>query len=204
MDRRDGEMPEQLLAQARAGDVVALGHLLDLYRNYLRLVARSLISQALRVRVDPSDLVQETFLKAGREFNQFVGEGEPEFVAWLRQILSRSLLDQAKHHQRQTRDLRRQESLETLLQRPDRGIHDALASLGASPSSHAIRRERAVLIADALAELPPDYREVFLLRAVEHVPLAEIATRMGRSSGAVRMLWVRVLERLNRMLEENS
>ena len=203
MSWRDAAMPEQLLELARAGDVVALGRLLEMYRNYLRLVARSLIGQALRVRLDPSDLVQETFLKAGREFDRFLGRGEAELVAWLRQILSRTLLDQAKHHRSRARDHRRQESLEALLGRPDRGVHDALASLSASPSSQAVRRERAVLLADAVAALPDDYREVFILRAIEHVPLAEIADRMGRSQGAVRMLWVRALERLNRTLEES-
>jgi RNA polymerase sigma-70 factor (ECF subfamily) len=75
---RDQAMPVLLLEQARGGDVAALGQLLELYRNYLRLVARSLISGALRVKLEPSDLVQETFLKAHREFAQFAGQGEPE------------------------------------------------------------------------------------------------------------------------------
>ena len=74
--------------------------LLELYRNYLRLVARSLISSALRVKLEPSDLVQETFLKAHREFTQFAGQSEPELVAWLRRILVRSLANQVKHHRR--------------------------------------------------------------------------------------------------------
>src|SRR5215468_8039016 len=81
--------PESLLAQARGGDDAARGQLLELYRNYLRLMARSLISQPLRVRLDASDLVQETFLKAHREFPTFLGSTEPELVAWLRQILVR-------------------------------------------------------------------------------------------------------------------
>jgi RNA polymerase sigma-70 factor (ECF subfamily) len=202
MSWRDASTPEQLLGLARTGDVVALGRLLELYRNYLRLVARSLIGQALRVRLDPSDLVQETFLKAGLEFDRFAGRGEPELVAWLRQILSRTLVDQAKHHQRRARDHRRQESLEMLLDRRDGGVDEILASMVPSPSSQAIHRERAVLLADAVADLPADYREVFILRTIEHVPIEEIATRMGRSPGAVRMLWVRALERLNRRLEE--
>ena len=70
--------PDQLIAQARGGDSAALGRLLELYRNYLRLVARSLIGVALRVKAEPSDLVQETFLKAHREFAGFAGQGEPE------------------------------------------------------------------------------------------------------------------------------
>ena len=84
---RDDVLPGRLLEQARRGDDAALGQLLELYRNYLRLVARSLISAALRVKLEPSDLVQETFLKAHREFAQFAGRSEPELVAWLRQIL---------------------------------------------------------------------------------------------------------------------
>ena len=53
---------------------------------------------AVAVQLDASDLVQETFLKAHREFAQFVGSSEPELVAWLRQILVRTLANQAKHH----------------------------------------------------------------------------------------------------------
>jgi len=66
--------PERLLDDARRGNAHARGELLELYRTYLRLVARSLISSALRVKLEPSDLVQETFLKAHRDFTQFAGQ----------------------------------------------------------------------------------------------------------------------------------
>ena len=116
------------------------GQLLELYRNYLRLVARSLIGGALRVKLDPSDLVQETFLKAHRDFGQFAGGTEPELVAWLRQILVRSLANQVKHHRRQAHDHQRQESLERLLEqssltlqmRP--GLARPLAQRGGQPA----------------------------------------------------------------------
>jgi RNA polymerase sigma-70 factor (ECF subfamily) len=97
-------MPELLLDQARAGDETARGRLLELYRNYLRLLARALISQPLRARFDASDLVQETFLKAHREFAAFVGSSEPELVVWLRQILVRTVADQVKRHRAKGRD----------------------------------------------------------------------------------------------------
>ena len=113
----DKVIPDLLLAQARAGDVAALGRLLELYRNYLRLSARAMIGQALRVRLDASDLVQETFLKAHREFRQFMGSTEPELTAWLRQILVRTLANQARHHRRKGRDYHRDEPLEALLER---------------------------------------------------------------------------------------
>jgi RNA polymerase sigma-70 factor (ECF subfamily) len=201
---QDNAIPGRLLAQARNGDEAALGELLELYRNYLRLVARSLISTALRVKFEPSDMVQETFLKAHREFNQFVGGGEPELVAWLRRILVRSLANQVKHHRRQARDHQRQESLELLLDRSSLTIQQALASSVGSPSEQASRREQAVLLADALNRLPHDYREAFIRRTLEHVPFQTIATEMGRSVGAVRMLWARAVKRLTQLLEENA
>lgn len=104
--------PARLIFDSRRGDAAARGRLLELYRNDLRLVARSLIGGALRVKLDPSDLVQETFLKAHRDFGQFEGATERELVAGLRRILVRSLANQVKHHRRQARDQTRQESLE--------------------------------------------------------------------------------------------
>src|SRR6476469_1482859 len=108
-------IPEVLLDRARAGDDAALGTLLDLYRNYLRVVARSMIGPALRGQADASDLVQEAFLKAHRDFARFLGEGEPELVAWLRQILVNAAADHVKHHRARVRDHRRRESLEAML-----------------------------------------------------------------------------------------
>ena len=61
-----------------------------------------------------------------------------------------------------------------------------------------------MLLADAVSQLPPDYREVFVQRTLEHVPFEQVALRMGRSVGAVRMLWARALERLNRLLEDQA
>jgi RNA polymerase sigma-70 factor (ECF subfamily) len=196
------DRPQSLLRRARTGDAAALGQLLELYRNYLRLQARALLGTGLRVRLDPSDLVQETFLDAARDFEQFAGGSEPELVAWLRQVLIRNLADQVKRHQSQKRDLRREESLEALLERSSQDAQEALVKGISTPSAQARRREQAVVLADALAALPPDYREVIILRHVEHRKFDEIAARLGRSAGAVRMLWTRALEKLHSILEE--
>lgn len=190
-----------LLSRSRAGDQAALGRLFELYRNYLRLLARSLIRPPLHIQLDASDLVQETFLKAHRDFPQFAGSGERELVAWLRQILVRTLANQAKHHRARARDQRRQESLDVLLDRSSLAIQAQLADSIASPSSLAVRREQAVLLADALARLPADYREVFILRNLEHVAVDEIAVRMGRSPNAVRKLWGRAMIALKQAME---
>jgi len=80
----------QLVERARSGDVQALADLLGLYRNYLLLLARVHIDTNLQAKADPSDLVQETCLMAARDFSQFRGQTEAEFIGWLRQILANS------------------------------------------------------------------------------------------------------------------
>ena len=195
-------LPEVLLAEARRGDAVARGKLLDLYRNYLRVLARGLIRGALRARLDPSDLVQETYLEADRDLSQFGGQSEGQLLAWLRRILVRNLADQVKFHQALGRDWHRQESLDVLLEQSAINVQEALAAGLSTPSAEVSRREHAVLVADAIARLSEDYREVILLRHAEHLPFEEVAQRMDRSAGAVRMLWVRALEKLNQELKD--
>jgi RNA polymerase sigma-70 factor (ECF subfamily) len=68
------------------------------YRNYLYLVARTQIDLHLAVRASPSDVVQETFLQATKEFTAFRGQGEAELVAWLRRILASRIVNAYEKH----------------------------------------------------------------------------------------------------------
>jgi RNA polymerase sigma-70 factor, ECF subfamily len=193
--------PEYLLERARFGDTEAFGQLLAQYENYLRLMARALTGATLKSRLASSDIVQDAFLEAHRDFTGFVGRSEGELLAWLRQILARNLADSARHQKAALRDHRRQQSLDSLLNQSSTSVHEALAATGTTASAVASRRERAVLLADALEALPQDYREVVILRNLEGLRFSEVALRMGRSSGAVRMLWARAIERLSESLE---
>jgi RNA polymerase sigma-70 factor (ECF subfamily) len=192
---------QALLARARAADRGALGELLALYQNYLRILARTHLHEFPSARCDASDLVQETLIEALRDFPRFAGTTERELLAWLRRILARNLADQVKHHKAKIRTFERQESLEGLLERSSSAVHAALVEGVSSPSTRASRREQAVLLADALERLPADYREVIVLRNFQALAFEAVAACMGRSAGAVRMLWARALERLHRELE---
>ena len=76
--------PEQLLADARGGRSESLGRVLELNRTFLALLARTHIDVHLQGRIDASDLVQETFLDACRDFDHFRGSSVGEWAAWLR------------------------------------------------------------------------------------------------------------------------
>ncbi len=193
--------PDELLERARAGDGPALGRLLELYRNYLRLLARLQIGRRLQGKVDASDLVQETFLKAHRHFAGFRGRSERDMLAWLRQILNLTLVNLVRRfYGTQRRDVRLERDLEAQLQQPSSALDRGLFARGASPSQQAARREQVVLLADALVALPPDYREVIILRHLEGLSSAEAAQRMGRTVDSADKLWARALARLRRTL----
>ena len=76
--------PDDLIAQARAGSAEALGQLLVTYQRYLLLVAERELDPDLRAKGSASDLVQETFLEAQRDFARFQGSSRDELRAWLR------------------------------------------------------------------------------------------------------------------------
>jgi RNA polymerase sigma-70 factor (ECF subfamily) len=197
--------PEQLLRLAAAGDGEALGALLGLYRDYLRLLARLGIDRRLRNKVDPSDLVQETCLEAHRDFGQFRGSTEAELLAWLRRILATNLANVVRHYLgTKGRDVRLERELEIELDESARVLHPGLVAAQSSPSRQAARREEAVLLADALGRLPKDYREVLILRHLEGLPFAEVAQRMRRTEDSVKNLWARALARLRRALGAES
>jgi RNA polymerase sigma-70 factor, ECF subfamily len=192
---------EDCLRQARGGDVAAVGHLLELYRDYLGLLARLQIGRRLQGKVDAADLVQDTFLEAHRHFADFRGTVEAELVCWLRQILAGLIANLVRRYfGAKRRDVRLEQNLADELGRSSRVLGQSFAAQQSSPSQRAARREQAVLLADALARLPDDYREVIILHHLEGLPFTEVAQRMGRTVDSVKHLWARALAQLKRAL----
>ncbi len=193
-----GSDPEDLLSLARAGDGAALGRLLQSYRSYLRLLAQVQIDRRLRGKADPSDVVQDAYLYAQHAFGSFRGRTEWELLAWLRKILASKLHDLARRFcVAQLRDVRLERRLDDELEQSSAMMRQLVAA-GSSPSQRAVRRERAALVADALARLPQAYREVIVLRHMEGLSFGEIGRHMDRSEESVKKVWIRALSALRR------
>ena len=192
----------RLIERARRQEPGALDRLLDSYRNYLRLLARTGLDASLQGKADPSDLVQDALLKASQRFAQFRGATDAELAGWLRQILARCLADFVRRYRTGGRRAGREQSLEQLLGRSSEAMERVLATNGHSPSASAERRDLGVVLSDALAELSEDHREVIVLHHLEGLGWDEVARRLGRTAGAVRMLWTRALKQLRPLIDE--
>jgi RNA polymerase sigma-70 factor, ECF subfamily len=192
----------RLIQRARGGDPEALGHLLQMYRDYLSFMAESQMCRYSHHAVSASDVVQETFLRAHDNFYQFQGSTEAALTAWLRRILANSIVSLA----RRPLGLRRQspareQTLRDLLDSSSQAAAALFVASDSSPSARASRRERAVLFANAMQQLPGDYRQVILLRHMQGLPFAQVAQQMGRSLSSVEKLWVRALKCLRQLLQ---
>jgi RNA polymerase sigma-70 factor (ECF subfamily) len=182
------------LNSARGGDASAQGDLLRRFEPWLRLLARVQLESRFAAKFDASDVVQQTLLEAVPNFR---GSTEAELTAWLRQILAHALAHEIRrYHGTAKRDITQEVSLEAELAQSSQRLGSLLAESGPSPSQQAARRELDVLLADVLARLSPDHRDVLIFRHLENLSHDDIATRMNRSAGAVRMLWVRALAAL--------
>lgn len=198
-----GSLAAELLDDARQGSEASLGRLMQLHASYLKLVVSSQLDDRLRTRVSSSDVVQETFYEAHRDFPAFRGATPAEFLGWLRRILMNNLLRAVEQHVKAAkRDVRREVSLDRARPQGDASSPGMAASLphdGDSPSAPMHRRESEQTLAKLLCSLPEDYREVLRLRHQEGLDYAAIGERMGRTPGAARMLWLRSIKQLREL-----
>lgn len=194
---------EPLLQAARTGSNEALGDVLEACRAYLLLVANKELNPALWAKTGPSDLVQQTFLEAQQDFDQFRGATPQELRAWLRQILRNNVSNTDRRFRGTSkRQLGREVALD-----PGGSSGDACRGLAAetlSPSGEAASREQVAALTGAIQRLPDDYQKVVRWRYRDNKSFEEIAGFLNRSENAVRKLWFRAVERLQKELDEHE
>jgi RNA polymerase sigma-70 factor (ECF subfamily) len=181
-----------------ADDEPKAGPSWERYRGYLLMLARSRLMHVLPGKFDASDVVQETLLKAHAHQEQFRGQSEGEWRAWLRQILANTLADAL-------RDRGREPKILEVLEKSSLRLEAWLAAEHTSSSGHVEREERLIQLADAFTTLADDERTALELRYL-HDPrwsLAQIAEHLNRPTAkAVAGILARGLEKLREVLRD--
>jgi RNA polymerase sigma-70 factor (ECF subfamily) len=170
---------EILVARAQAGDRPAFDEIVRRYRDRLGKQIRARLGAKLKAKMEVGDVLQETFSVAFRSIGKFRWRDEESFYRWLGGIAEHHLLSSSQKKAwdeiRLTRDV---------------------SGAGLSPSKALRREERFDRLEDTLSSLSEEHRKVILLARIEGLPVAEIAARLKRSPGAVKMLLARALLRL--------
>jgi RNA polymerase sigma-70 factor (ECF subfamily) len=181
-----------------------LGRPLEQYRDYLMLLARLQLDTRRGAKLDASDIVQDTLLKAHAHWHQFRGQTEAELEAWLRRILGNTLIDQARRFAGDGRNADRERSLERALEDSSSRLEAMLADDVSTPSLRAIRHEQLLALAAALAQLPEDQRMAVELKHLKGHSVEETAALMGKTKTAVGGLLRRGLKTLRDRLPSQS
>ncbi|MGB7343928.1 MAG: sigma-70 family RNA polymerase sigma factor [Pirellulaceae bacterium] len=166
-------------------------------RPWLQMVADRELPDRLRGRVDASDIVQQTLLKAWQGEAEYAGETHEQRLAWLRMIVKNTVRD----HQRrllgtEKRGQGREYAATDVFDEDTPGLsHSALAG-GQTVSGELVVAEQWAALQQSLGKLSNEQRLVIKLRHFQELSFAKIAKQLSRSEPAVRMLWVRALRNL--------
>src|SRR5436309_11564949 len=143
----------------KAGEAPRQEWSLERYRAYLHLLARLQLDPRLRSKLDSSDIVQQTLLRAHQGLEAFRGRSEQELVAWLRTILAHTVANELCRFRQAKRDVALERSLQAAVEESSARLAAWPAADYSSPSEQAASQQQPLHRAQALAQLPPDHRE---------------------------------------------
>jgi RNA polymerase sigma-70 factor (ECF subfamily) len=174
---------------------------LEAYRDYLRLLARLQFPTVLRGKLDASDLVQETLLKAHQKMEQFRGRTEAELAAWLRRILLNHLAAGMRKFGPGAPACAQELSLGKGLEESSARLEAWLASDHSSPSERAVRHEELLRLSGVLSQVPENQRIALELKHLLGWSIEAIAGHLGVSKSAVGGLLRRGMAKLRELME---
>jgi RNA polymerase sigma-70 factor (ECF subfamily) len=190
--RRSELRPErlrELVDRARRGDREAFAELVECHRGIAAAKAFGTLGDVHLT----ADALQEAFLKAWQKMNT-LRESE-RFSGWFLAIVQRSSLDVSRRRSR--------------VSAREQGWEEIEGEEGSAPTQPAgadalVRGERGERIRAALRALPPEYREVIILKHSEGRSYREIARLLGTTVKAVESRLFRARQQLSRLLEERE
>jgi RNA polymerase sigma-70 factor (ECF subfamily) len=199
----DNSEVRRLVDQAAQGDDAAWERLMSDHRPRLRRMVALRMDRRLNGRIDPSDVIQESYIDAARRLKEYSENPSMPFFLWLRFLTAQRLMEQHRRHLgAQARDAGREISLYHGAF-PEATTADLAAHLLgklSTPSQAAIRVEQTIRLQEALNSLEPIDREILALRHFEQFSNGEAAEVLGLDKSAASKRYARALLRLKDVL----
>jgi RNA polymerase sigma-70 factor (ECF subfamily) len=199
-------MSDDTIARLKLHDADALAEFLQGHRPQLMAFIERQLGTALRRKVEPDDVFQETSAEAVRALpTTDLGDRDP--FSWLCQIAERRIIDlHRRYFDAQKRDAGREVPLGSGGSSESRqaGLINMLVASMTTPSQAFSRNAREANLHAALQKLPEEQREALRLRYVENLPSKEIAAKIGKTDAAVRVMLTRSLKKLQELLGDGS
>lgn len=196
---------DQLLESLAAGDRQVWGDLLARHRRRLRSMVALRLDPRLQGRIDPSDVIQEAFLTASVQLDDYLKQPTMPFFLWLRAITGQKMIALHRHHLgKKIRDAAREVSLynRAIPEASSAALAAQLLGQETRPSQAAMRAELETRVHEALDCMDPIDREVLVLRHFEQLSNAEVAQVLEIRESAASKRYIRALRRLKEILKE--
>jgi RNA polymerase sigma-70 factor, ECF subfamily len=185
LERRDLGTDEALLARILGGEVELYGAIVRRYNRRLFRIARSILHQD----DEAEDVIQHAYLRAFEHLRQF--RGNSSFATWLTRIAVHEALARVRRR-------RRDASLDDEV--GEEG--EAMAAKDRSAEQRAHDAELRRVLEDAIDALPPAFRTVFVMRAVEDMSTADVAAALEVPEDTVKTRLFRARALLQKELTE--
>ncbi len=197
MEPMENHKTQHLIALAKEGDESALNQLCSVYGERVRRIIRFRLDQKLRPKLDSVDVVQDALILALGGLQDFTYRDEGDFLRWLSRIAENKLRDIFDKFHTDKRDIHREIPFKQEGESTESCFVGTAGPIGTTtPSVIMCRKEALDRLEKALDELKPEYKEVVMLKRIEGLSHAEIAERLDKNTGAVRMLLARAMAAL--------
>ena len=194
---------DRLISATSQGDREVLGELLAHHRDRLCRMVALRLDRRLQGRIDPSDVIQETYLEVSARLADYLRNPSMPFFLWIRFLAGQKLVTLHRHHLGvRSRNAGQEVALYRgpLPEASSAALAAQLLGHDTQPSEAAIKAEMKIRMQEALSRLEPLDREVLALRHFEQLSRAEIAVVIGISEAAAGKRYIRALERLKQIL----
>ncbi len=180
----------ELARRCAAGDVDAVRHLVSTNNQRLFRVAWSI----LKNRTEAEDALQSSYAKALAAITAF--EGRSSLATWLTRITINEALARKRVKERRRKHLEAEgvQVLETYREQLAKGSHSP------NPEAEVARQQLRSILECAIAELPENFRTVFVLHEIEGVSVEETAATLEIPTGTVKTRLMRARRKLQQAL----
>ena len=199
LNERDSTETRDLLSRLGGGDQSALERLMEMHRIYLRKLVDVRMEPGLRRRVDPSDVVQETYIVVSQRIEKYLKNPPASFRVWLRSTAVEKLIDLRRRHLAKKRSIGREIHLSDAS-----SMALARGLFGGRPSQILQRKELAEQVRQIIMQLGDTDREILLLRHVEELSNSEAAEVLFIEPDTARKRLGRAMIRLTTLLSDSD
>ena len=141
-------------------------------------------------------------MQAIEGFEQFRGDNEKQFAAWLRQILANKGAWMARKFNTEKRNATLEQNLKQQIDQSSVDLGAFVPDKYSSPSHVAMGRERVLILANAIEQLHGEQREVLIMKGLQGMDIPEVAKALNRTEASTWKLWARGLQSLRKIAKD--